>query len=435
MPINFSSYKQIAQRMLADVARYLPEVDPTISGSFVNGLTLSNAGRHYDNVILLSQLLKQFFPQTSTGEFLDLWAQYDGLTRIAAQPSTGFITVTGVASTIVPADSQWRTADDVLISSLSDTTISANVLTVSSATRSDSIVTITTSANHELATNISVTIAGANESEYNGTFEILVTGESTFTYEISGAPSSPATGTITASFSGASIEVESDGEGSYANLTSGAELQLTIPIVDVDSVAYVQYLGLAGGGDQEANESLLSRLLYSRANPTANFNISAIILKAKTIPGVTRVFVNRITPYIGAVTVAFMRDNDSDAIPDSGEVAEVRAALLEILPAQTDPNDLIVIAPTPVAVNIDISAMTPDTLTMRQSITNNLTVYFDEEATFETDIDFDKLKAVIIDTYDSQTGDSLETFTLAAPVGDTTISTNEIGVLGTIDYP
>jgi hypothetical protein len=42
-------------------------------------------------------------------------------------------------------------------------------------------------------------IAGANETEYNGTFAITATGSNTFTYTVTGTPATPATGTITAS--------------------------------------------------------------------------------------------------------------------------------------------------------------------------------------------------------------------------------------------
>lgn len=65
-------------------------------------------------------------------------------------------------------------------------------------TRSSSTATATTSVNHDLATGMSVTIAGANQAEYNGTFTITVTGVDTFTYTVSGSPATPATGTITA---------------------------------------------------------------------------------------------------------------------------------------------------------------------------------------------------------------------------------------------
>ena len=68
---------------------------------------------------------------------------------------------------------------------------------VSSITLSGSTATLTTTAAHGYATGNRVTIAGADQTEYNGTFEITVTGGSTFTYTVTGSPATPATGTIT----------------------------------------------------------------------------------------------------------------------------------------------------------------------------------------------------------------------------------------------
>jgi phage tail sheath protein FI len=69
---------------------------------------------------------------------------------------------------------------------------------VSSITRSASPATVTTVSAHGFTTGQSVTIAGANPTEYNGTFTITVTGATTFTYTVTGTPATPATGTITA---------------------------------------------------------------------------------------------------------------------------------------------------------------------------------------------------------------------------------------------
>lgn len=66
-------------------------------------------------------------------------------------------------------------------------------------TAAATIATVTHTG-HGLATNDYVDINGANEVEYNGTFQITVTGANTYTYTMSGSPSSPATGTITSTF-------------------------------------------------------------------------------------------------------------------------------------------------------------------------------------------------------------------------------------------
>jgi hypothetical protein len=55
---------------------------------------------------------------------------------------------------------------------------------------------------HGLVTGDRVTIAAADQTEYNGTFTITRTGADTFTYTVTGSPATPATGTITANFTG-----------------------------------------------------------------------------------------------------------------------------------------------------------------------------------------------------------------------------------------
>ncbi len=75
---------------------------------------------------------------------------------------------------------------------------SKHTYAVTSITRAGAVATVTTTATNSLITGDSVTIAGANQAEYNGAFTITVTSGTTFTYAVSGTPATPATGTITA---------------------------------------------------------------------------------------------------------------------------------------------------------------------------------------------------------------------------------------------
>lgn len=68
---------------------------------------------------------------------------------------------------------------------------------VTSITSTGTTATVTTTAAHGYTNDDYVTIAGANQTEYNVRAQITVTSTTTFTYTISGAPASPATGTIT----------------------------------------------------------------------------------------------------------------------------------------------------------------------------------------------------------------------------------------------
>ena len=432
MAINTPSYEEVVERIKTDISNALPDVDPTIYGSFVRAFAVSNAGRHYDNVLLLEQLLRELFPQTATGEYLERWATYEGLSRTSATAAFGAIIATGTASTSVPISTQFSDAEGVVVSTTSAATLAAVSLSVSSLTRSGTTVTATLASSYALATGLSLTIAGAVETAYNGAQTITVVDDDTFTYEITGTPSSPATGTITASYTGAQISVEADETGVDGNLDSAAVVSVVTPVSGLDDDAIVDYLGLTGGAAAETDDALRARVLYKRAHPVANFNIYAIEEQAKTVAGVTRVFVNPITPDVGSVTIAFMMGAD---IPTAGEVAEVDAAIAEIIPAQTDPDDVIVQAPTPVTVNFTFTALSPDTPSMRTAIENNLIAFFMDEVDYEIDVDEDKYRAAIIDTYDEETGDVLVSFTLSTPSADVTVTTDEIGVLGTITFP
>ena len=65
---------------------------------------------------------------------------------------------------------------------------------VSSITRASQTATVNTAAPHLLATGDWILMAGATQPEYNGWFQITVTGGSAFTYTVTGSPATPATG-------------------------------------------------------------------------------------------------------------------------------------------------------------------------------------------------------------------------------------------------
>ena len=73
-----------------------------------------------------------------------------------------------------------------------------STVTPSGITRSGSTATVTLSSPVNWQSGSTVTITGAVETEYNGDFVISVTDSTHFDYEVTGAPTTPATGTITA---------------------------------------------------------------------------------------------------------------------------------------------------------------------------------------------------------------------------------------------
>lgn len=71
-----------------------------------------------------------------------------------------------------------------------------NSVSVTSIVRSGTTATVTTDTAHGLSDGDPAKISGANQNEYNTIFQVRVTGTDTFTIEVSGNPTTPATGTI-----------------------------------------------------------------------------------------------------------------------------------------------------------------------------------------------------------------------------------------------
>ena len=70
--------------------------------------------------------------------------------------------------------------------------------TIASMTSTGTTVTANTNVAHGYSSNDNITISGANQSEYNGSFNITVVDADTYSYTVSSAPSaSTATGNIT----------------------------------------------------------------------------------------------------------------------------------------------------------------------------------------------------------------------------------------------
>lgn len=72
-----------------------------------------------------------------------------------------------------------------------------NTKTITSLTRSGTTVTASITAGHAYQLNQIVTIDGATPSDYNGEFRVTSTTANDFTYEVTGSPTTPASGTIT----------------------------------------------------------------------------------------------------------------------------------------------------------------------------------------------------------------------------------------------
>ena len=414
-------------------------IDPNIRNSGIRGIVNSMAGGFDENNDLINQLLIQLFPQTATGIYLERWASWFGITRLSAVKATGNIVFTGTATTSIPSGTLIQKADNTEYTTLTTISIAAQTINVTSITRSGTTATVTTPNSHNLATGVTVTIAGAVETDYNIAAVVTVTSNTTFTYTVAGSPTSPATGTITASFTTAFIDVIASDFGDEGNSAGGSQLTLTSPITNVDNICYVPYNGLINGLDLETDDALRIRLQDRAANFTAPFtNAGLPVFIRNAVAGVTRIWVQDATPSAGYVTIYFTRDNEANIIPTAAQATTVKDAIIDvdtgIKPANTPDSYVVVSGPTAVSTDFTFSALSPNTTAMRSAITTTLTDYFKSDSVaVATDIVANEYNSLIYGVIDAD-GNS-PTFTLTAPSGTVSIITGELATLGTITYP
>jgi len=427
------SAAEVENRAKTDVQRQLPNANPFLKNSWLGALVASFSNRIYDFYLQLQIAIRENFADTATGDNLSRFGAIWGKTLLSATKSTGNCTATGLATTVISSGTSMASGG-LIYTSTTNATITAQTLSVASITRSGQNAVVTTDDDHGLGNNVPVTISGAVESAYNVTdAEITVTGLKTFAYTVAGSPATPATGTIEADFTAASVPIESDDFGAATNLDAGTNLKLQTPLLNVDDLLTVDFGEIGGGADQETQGAFRTRVLDRIQNPVSHFNVDAIIDKAKEVAGVTRVFVQPITPGVGQVTIYFMRDNDANPIPSASEVNAVKAKIIEIAPANTDTgNDVIVSAPTPITIPFLFSSITPSTPSMLAAVTANLDQFFKEDTVVDENVQEDAYRAAIFNTIDTLNGEEISDFELISPAGDITVGVGEIPVLGTV---
>jgi len=429
---------EVIDRAIADVELALSPYGgkPALANSWLKALVVAVCNRIFDFYYALDVAALEALPDTAI-ENLERWAAIYAVLRTAGAPSGGNAVAVGILGSVVQAGAILAAGDGKQYAVEADSEVTAKVLDVASITRVGDVATLTTTLPHGLGTNVRISVAGAVETAYNVTNVPLSTIESpvVITYPVAGSPSTPATGTITLLFNSAVLALESVEPGEDQDQPFDSALKLESPIAGIEDVARVDFDELGGGADREEDAALRVRLLERIQNPIAHFSATEIIAVAKTVPGVTRVFVFEITPVVGQVTIYFTRDNDDDPIPNGAEVADVNAVIQAIRPANSDEDDVIVSAPAPISVDFTFSALSPNTASMKTAITASLRQFFAERPTVGEDVVEDAYRSAIYNTVDTETGAEVVSFTLSTPTGDVAITAGQLAILGNVVYP
>ncbi len=304
----------VIDNISVDVARAAPDSNPYLRVHWLATMLNGYGRRVFDFYGDLRATELRLMPDTADEDTAPRWGAIYGKIKLPATQSSGNAVARGVAGSIVPI-STIMTSGSSEYTSTASATISDQTINVTSITRSGAIATVTTDSDHNLASAVPVTIAGADQSEYNLTdAAITVTALNKFTYLVSGTPAD-ATGTVTAAFTSASIPVTSTDFGANTNLSLDSPLSLQSPIVGVNDTLNVDFGEIGGGTDEETNEAFKKRYLGRIQNPIAHFSDNEIIDKAKEQAGVTRVFPFEARTTIGTIAIS--------TLTRSGQIATV----------------------------------------------------------------------------------------------------------------
>lgn len=221
----------------------------------------------------------------------------------------------------------------------------------------------------------------------------------------------------------ASATVSASLAGADGTLTADLVLSFESPVSGVDSTATVT-ASTQDGSDEESTEALRTRFLERLQNTPHGGATADYVAWAKEVPGVTRVWVGAGELGAGTAVVRFVRDNDADPIPASGEVTEVQAYLDEVRPVTAA---VTVLAPVDAPLALTLS-VTPDTSAVREAVEAELGDILVRVAEPGATLRLSQIRTAIGNAA------GLTDYVLTSPAADVTHTAGEIPTLGVITW-
>jgi uncharacterized phage protein gp47/JayE len=132
--------------------------------------------------------------------------------------------------------------------------------------------------------------------------------------------------------------------------------------------------GLNGGADPEDDEAFRQRILFRKRNPPQGGSAADYVIWASSVPGVTRVFVERLFAGPGTVRVFPVFDDAyAGGVAPPARIAEVAQYLDALKPAGAQ---LMVSAPAGHVINVGISGLSPNTVPVQNAARAELQAAF-----------------------------------------------------------
>lgn len=268
----------------------------------------------------------------------------------------------------------------------------------------------------------SVTVAGAASTVYPAGLRYLVGGQAFVTMAA-----------VTADPAGnATLPVRAELPGAAGNLPAGTVLQFAEAGINpaLPPTALVAAGGTGGGADREADDLLRERILEKRRNPPQGGSVPDYQRFAREVPGVTRAWAAQMLNAPGSVVVWFLFTGRPNGIPIAADVAAVQAHLEAKRRVAVA---VVAAAPVPVAVNITIGGLAPDTSAVRAAIAASLAATFARRAQPgrpSESVVFSR--SWIVEAIAAAAGEA--SHELVAPATSPVLTSGQYPVLGTIAY-
>lgn len=179
-----------------------------------------------------------------------------------------------------------------------------------------------------------------------------------FTYRVAAGGSIAGAGTLT-------VTVASELVGKDTIAIAGTALSSVSGVTGTATIA-VAAGGIVGGADLEDDEAFRARILFRKRNPPQGGSAADYVMWATEVPGVTRVFVERIWQGPGTVRVFPVFDDDyPGGIAPPDRITQVADYLQTRRPAGAA---LTVSAPDAAIINVTVSGLTPNTLAVQEAV-------------------------------------------------------------------
>ncbi len=398
----FKTLLDFFRMILSKFLKELPEVDPTIKPSLENTACNSVSAVAVGCQEGIRDAIKQMFLPTADEEFLLMHGAKDGVLRLSATNAEGYISVNGDLGTEVEENEEvvWNG-----FTYLTDSTAFVqNYTDTINLSLSGGVVTVVTSTSHSLATGLEVTIFGAIQTAYNGTFIITVIDKNTFTYELDEDGLTADTGSYTSLY--VLLYITSVETGHNKNIEPGASVNISVD--GLNSTGNVGVDGVTGGYNIEDIEDYRIRALDARIAPKGE-NIPQQIISARKITGITRVVVFRpvlnathgtkgqpgYLPQYNETVIYVFKDKDVDIIPTQEVCDQVKQQIIDDggWSSKNPESGLMVLRAIKHHLVCQISNLIPNTTTMKNSFLPQLKLFLRDN--FKMKKSYDSLSGIV----------------------------------------